>query len=896
MNFKDTLFIPKTDFEMKANLNTKEPNIQKQWFENEIYQKILSKNKDKPLFFLHDGPPYANGNIHVGHALNKTLKDIIVRYKNFSGFLSPFIPGWDTHGLPIELAMLKKDKNAKEMSIVDFRNKCKEYALEQIAIQTEQFKRIGLLTDFSKTYYTLNHDFEIQQLKLFLEMLKQNLIIRDLKPVFWSWSSQSALAEAEIEYADVESDSVYIAFRAYENDVIPPNSYYVIWTTTPWTIPCNLAIAVKPNAKYVLVSYKSKNYVIAHDLLENFANKLNIDIKSLSIIKEFKGTDLENFNYEHPLLNKKLPIILADYVSLDDGTGLVHNAPGLGSDDYLACKKYNIAPFAPIDKYGKFNSDVNINELVGIFYLDANEYVLNELKQKEQLLFHQKIKHSDAHDWRTKKPIIRRATSQWFVNLKPIQSKIINSLNNDVQSKNPKAINRMIDMISKRVEWCISRQRTWGVPIPMIFDENEQPIYDIELVENIIDVLDKNGTNVWFEWPVEKFLTSKYQNGKKYYKEKDIMDVWFDSGSTHMMFKLWGYNYPADMYLEGSDQYRGWFNSSLITGVIYNDHAPYKELLQHGFTLDQNGFKMSKSLGNVINPLDVFNKYGADIFRLFVASCEYWDDQRFGDTILNQISEIYRRIRNTIFKYCLSMLEGFDYQKDITNDLEIEDKYILVKLHNLLKYIDDSYSNYNFSNVVKSINEFTLELSSWYFDIIKDPMYCDLITAKRRKRIQTVIFYILKNILIALAPIIPHTCEEVYQFSNFKKFDSIHLEDWIQLTPFVNNESELDNFKLFFDLKNQVYRELEIARENKLIKKSNEAKVIIPNNNTGFSLEQLKKWLNVAEVCIDPKLNSIDVKHTNNHKCERCWNYYSSDNMSNNELCERCDFVIKNNK
>lgn len=891
MNYKDTLFIPKTTFDMKANLNIKEPKIQAEWIENKIYQKLLEKNKNKPLFFLHDGPPYANGNIHVGHALNKTLKDIIVRYKNFSGFLSPFVPGWDTHGLPIELAMLKKDKNAKEMSVVDFRNKCKEYALEQISIQTEQFKRIGLLTDFQKTYYTLSHDFEIQQLKLFLEMVKQNLIIRDLKPVFWSWSSQSALAEAEIEYAEVESDSVLISFLAEENSFLPKNTYFVIWTTTPWTIPCNLAIAIKPNAKYVVIKYQDKNFVVAEELLENFANKINAKMEDFQIISKHNGVELENSKYYHPLSNKLFPIILADYVSLDDGTGLVHNAPGLGSDDYLACKKYNISPYAPIDKFGKYTSDVEIDELNGVFYLDANNYVIEQLKNKNLLLFHQKIKHSDAHDWRTKKPIIRRATSQWFVNLKPIQQKIIDSLNNDVKSKNPKAINRMIDMISKRVEWCISRQRTWGVPIPMIFDENEQPIYDVELIENIINILDKNGTNVWFEWPVEKFLTPKYQNSKNYYKEKDIMDVWFDSGSTHMMFKLWGFNYPADLYLEGSDQYRGWFNSSLITGVIYNNIAPYKELLQHGFTLDQNGFKMSKSIGNVINPLDVFNKYGADIFRLFVASCEYWDDQRFGDVILNQVSEIYRRIRNTIFKYSLSMLENFEPSNDLCNELEIEDKYVLTKLHHLLVNINNWYNEYNFSNIVKAINEFTLEISSWYFDIIKDSMYCDNLENIRRKQIQTVIYYILKNILIALAPIIPHTAEEVYSYTNFKKFDSIHLEDWIQLTPFVENIN-MEEFDKFFRFKNEVYRKIEEARENKTIKKSNEAMVFVNNNPTHFTLDQLKKWLNVADVIIDNDISDIQIKQTEFKKCERCWNYYNDSSMHDDKICNRCYKVI----
>ncbi len=892
MNYKDTLFMPKTDFEMKANLNKKEPDFQNRWIDQKLYQKILEKNKSKKLFFLHDGPPYANGNIHIGHALNKTLKDIIVRQKNLSGFLSPFIPGWDTHGLPIELAMLKQDKNAKANSIIEFRNKCKKYALEQIEIQKNQFKKIGLLTDFEKTYYTLNHDFEIQQLKLFLEMVKQNLIIRDLKPVFWSWSSQSALAEAEIEYKDIESDSIYIAFKAIKNNIIPENTYYIIWTTTPWTIPCNLAIAVKPNAKYVLFQWNEKKYVVAKDLLENFAKKINIDLNSIQIQYEFIGNQLDNFQYIHPLTNEILPIINADYVSLDDGTGLVHNAPGLGSDDYLACKKYNINPYAPLDDYGKFTKDVKISELNGLFYLDANQYVIDQLKLKDQLLLCEKIQHSEACDWRTKKPIIRRATNQWFVNLKPIQKDIVNTLNNDVKSINPKAIDRMIDMISKRVEWCISRQRTWGVPIPMIFDENSQPIYDVNLIEHIIDILDKNGVDVWFEWPVDKFLTDKYLNNqKKYYKEKDIMDVWFDSGSSHMMFKKWGYEYPADMYLEGSDQYRGWFNSSLITGVIYNKKAPYKELLQHGFTLDQNGLKMSKSIGNVVNPLDIFNKFGADIFRLFVASCEYYDDQRFGDVVLNQICEIYRRIRNTLFKYSLSILNGFNLN-DIQDQFEIEDEYILFKLHNLLIYIDAQYKKYNFSSIVKSINEFTLELSSWYFDLIKDPMYCDSLDSVRRKQIQTVIYYILKNILICLAPIIPHTAEEVYDYLPFKDFESIHLENWIKLTPFTKFNN-VNDFNDFFSLKNQIYKQIEELRNSKMIKKSNEIDVYLKTNPTKFNLEQLKKWLNVSRVDIDSSLNmDIVLKPTSNIKCERCWNYYSLADMHNEEICNRCNSVI----
>ena len=900
MDFKKTLSIPQTSFEMKANLNLKEPKIQNFWFENEVYQKRLEKNKGKKLFLLHDGPPYANGNIHIGHALNKTLKDIIVRQKNLAGFYAPYIPGWDTHGLPIELAMLKSDANSKNDGVIERRKKCYEYALAQIENQKKQFQRIGLLTDFKKIYRTLDHDFEIQQLKLFLTLVEKELIYRDKKPVYWSWSSQSALAEAEIEYKDAKDKSIFVKFKANDNNFLPKDTFFLVWTTTPWTLPANLAIAINPKLNYLLVNYHNENYVLSETLLDKIIDKFSWDQKSVKILKTISALELEKLTYTNPINNKNDGfIILAEYVSPIDGTGLVHNAPGFGADDYLACKKYDINPYSPIDNFGKYDESINIKELVGVFYSDANELIIDKLKAQNSLVFQEDITHRVACDWRTKKPVIYRSTFQWFINLKKISSDIIKSLKNDVKSPFQKNTDRMIEMINNRSEWCISRQRIWGVPIPIIYMDNE-PILDKNLIKNIIDILDKNGVNVWFEWPVEKFLTSDYLtnnfSSKKFVKEQDIMDVWFDSGSSHQMFKIWGLDYPADIYLEGSDQYRGWFNSSLITGVIQNGCAPYKAILQHGFTLDEQGLKMSKSIGNVIDPLKIFDLYGADIFRLWVASCEYSEDQRFGDNIIKQITEVYRRIRNTLFKYSLSIVSDLK-ENELVNNFALEDKYVLDKLNMILKEIDKLYSEYKFNEIVKLINNFTVELSSWYFDLIKDEIYCGESNSLRKKQIQTTVYTILKNLLISLAPIIPHTTDEAYQLLPFKKYLSVHLEDWIELQ---NNDllttDEKENFKNFFMLKDNVYNALELARQSDTIKKSNMAVVTIKNNPTSFSLTTLQKYLNVAEVIVDNSVNDILVTPTNFIRCERCWNYFPKTEITNDEICVRCNKIINYDK
>lgn len=896
MDYKQTLFMPKTGFEMKANLNTKEPVIQEEWLKKEIYQKILNKNKNKTPFILHDGPPYANGNLHIGHILNKTLKDFIVRYKNFNGFFAPYNPGWDTHGLPIEVAMLKQNPNAKNLSIIERRDICKNYALEQIKNQQKQFQRVGLLSDFSTTYYTLNHEYVIAQLNVFKEMVRQELVFQELKPVYWSWSSQTSLAEAEIEYSNSNSDSIYFTLDLLPNNLIPNSTKLIIWTTTPWTLPSNLAVAVNPLFEYNIVNYNNQNYIICKDLI----SKLNDVFKwtNYKVIRTIKGSDLENLNYIHPIKNKHCPIICADYVSNSDGTGLVHNAPGFGLEDYIACKKYNINIYCPINEYGKFTNEVEDAELVDKFYVDTNPIIIDRLKDKNALLHHEVITHSVGFDWRTKKPIMYRATKQWFINLKNVKKEAIKSLQNDVKSPFQQNTDRMIEMIDKRDEWCISRQRVWGVPIPIIYDENNNPLLDIELIDNIIDILNKKGVNYWYSADVSEFLTPKLKISNKHYtKEKDIMDVWFDSGCSHNMLKQWNLPYPADLYLEGSDQYRGWFNSSLLIGTILNKKSPYKAILQHGFVLDENGFKMSKSKGNTVDPFSVFNKYGSDICRLWIANSEYADDLRIGDTILNQTSEIYRKIRNSLFKYSLSVIDDFDYETDRKQIISNYNIFVLNKLYYLLEQINKDYDNFQFNNIIKYIYNFVLELSNWYFEYIKDYIYCYELNNPLRREIQTTIYIILYNLMIALSPIIPHTTEEVYSHFKIKnKLDSVHLNDWYDLTKLKQYTINFDinKYNQFFKFRDLVTIELEKLRNNNLIKKNNEAIVYINQKLVSeFNDINLKSWLMVAAVKLDNNIETIKVENANFIKCPRCWGYFDN-NKIKNELCENCFDVIKN--
>ncbi|MDR2461733.1 MAG: isoleucine--tRNA ligase [Mycoplasmataceae bacterium] len=898
-NYKKTLNILKTNFEMKANLNISEPTIQNFWLEKKIYQKVLKKNFQREQKTLHDGPPYANGNIHVGHALNKILKDVIVRYFNMCGFYSHYIPGWDTHGLPIEHALIKIGKNTdKSLTTVQKIQNCRNFASTQIETQKKQFMRLGMFADFADCYYTYDNNFVADQLEVFLNAIEKKLVYQELKPVYWSWSSQTALAEAEVEYINVQSNSIFVSFEITDpkKTKLQKGDYLLIWTTTPWTIPSNLAIAVNPNFVYIRVRVDKKYFIIAKNTLTRIKEELGW--KDCEVIDEISGKELEKIIYKHPILSQESPVILADYVIETNGTGLVHNAPGFGIEDYLACKKYNIHAYSPIDAYGKFTNEVKDEELVGIFYDDANEKIIDKLSKANALLKKTTFTHSVACDWRTKKPTIFRATKQWFINIDKIKSEILSSIK-DVWF--PSDVNRkqLTEMIENRVEWCISRQRYWGVPIPIIFNEKDEPMYDAELIKNIINIFKKESPDVWFEKPVEYFLIDKYKNKGNYRKETDILDVWFDSGTTFSVLKQFNLNYPAELYLEGKDQFRGWFNSSLINAVISTGRAPYKKLLGCGFVLDGEGRKMSKSLGNVIDPLVVCEKQGADILRLWVASVEYRDDVRISDAILNQTSEVYRRIRNSLFKFILSNISDFDYSVNKNTNFSEIDILILHQLSiNVIK-IKECYELFKFCDIIETINNHIINLSAWYFDIIKDTLYCDKTDSHKRRIVQTVLYTIIHTYLILLAPIIPHTCEEVYKHFNIEnKRESVFLENWIDKIPYKINDLNIEKWNFFFDLKDIIFAELEKIRVEKIINKNTQASVEIIFDNTKFNFteEELKYALNVAEVIVssqkETKTTIVNVKKASNTtRCERCWNYFSNDKIVG-DLCERCKKII----
>ncbi len=896
MDYKNTLNMPQTDFEMKGNLPTKEPLYQKEWVQKNIEQQIYSKNKNLPKFTLHDGPPYANGNIHVGHALNKIIKDFIVRSKNMNGYLSKFIAGWDTHGMPIEVALLKTGKNKDpNLSIVEKRQNCRAFALDWISKQKEQFARLGLMTNFNEIYQTLDHGFEINQLRLFNKLVADGLVYQDLKPIYWSWSSRTALADAEVEYADVESNSIYVKFPVVSSNILEPNDNLIIWTTTPWTIPSNLAVAVHPDYEYVKIKSGNEGFILIKENYEKVCAELNLPVDQ--IIKTIKGSELENTLYKHPLYEKENPVILATYVSNQDGTGIVHNAPGFGHDDYLACKRYNINVFCPINEFGKFTDEINDEELVGLFYEDTNDLVIQRLENKNLLLKKSKITNSVAHDWRTKKPVMYRATKQWFVNLSKITTNIVNSLKDVSSIQGNSIVEKIKTMVKNRQEWCISRQRYWGVPIIIIYDENNEAIFDNELQKNILNILDKEGTEVWFEKPAEYFLTEKYSGRTGFHKEQDIMDVWFDSGSSHLILKdRDDVNYPADLYFEGKDQFRGWFNSSLICSVAYNNFCPYKTLLTHGFTLDEKGRKMSKSLGNVISPMEIYDQYGADVLRMTIALSEYSDDIRISFDIVKQTSEIYRRLRNSLFKFILGNLHDYNYKANKTTAFTDMDKYVLFSLNNLKKTIIDSYEKYDFKVILKEINNFTLDLSSFYFEYIKDSLYCYETNNVRRRTIQTVLYYILETILILITPIIPHTAYECYNhFNKANKKDNVFLESFKTLHNFDKIEINEQEWKTFFELKDKIFAGIENARKDKVINKTNEAFIQITTNESLPTLAQyIPKLLNVAGVAFTNG-NELKITVTNSNflKCERCWNYFKTLKDNENKICDRCVEVLK---
>ncbi|MDD9147142.1 isoleucine--tRNA ligase [Sporolactobacillus sp. CQH2019] len=915
MDYKKTLLMPKTAFKMRGNLPNKEPVMQQKWDDDHIYEQSLKRNEGKPKFILHDGPPYANGDIHIGHAENKVLKDIINRFKSMSGYQTPYVPGWDTHGLPIEQQLAKQGIDRKKMSVAELREKCKDYALGQVERQKKQFKRLGVRGDWDHPYLTLKKEFEAEQIEVFGTMAKKGYIYKDKKTVYWSPSSESALAEAEIEYKDVQSYSIYVAFHVTDGkDVLQKDEEVVIWTTTPWTMPANLAIAVNPKFDYSVVRVGERKFVVASDLVASLTKTLAWE--NPEVLRTFSGKALEGVVCRHPFYNRNSPLILGDHVTLDAGTGCVHTAPGFGADDFNVGKKYGLDILCPVDDRGCMTDEAPGFE--GMFYEKINEPVLDKLKAVHALLKVGTFTHSYPHDWRTKKPVIFRATKQWFASIKAFRQDILKAIH-EVRWIPSWGDVRMTNMIKDREDWCISRQRAWGVPIPVFYGEDGEPIITDETIRRVAELFRKHGSNIWFQWDAKDLLpegfASVHSPNGTFKKEMDIMDVWFDSGSTHqgVLTTRPELRRPADMYLEGSDQYRGWFNSSLATAVAVTGHAPYRQVLSHGFTLDGRGLKMSKSVGNVIDPMKVMKQFGADIIRLWVASVDYQADARVSNDILAQVAEVYRKIRNTI-RFMLGNLNDFDPKNAVAvEDMPELEQFMTVKLNELVDTCLKSYNDYQFLNVYKAVQNYcTTDLSAFYMDIVKDALYVQPRASLVRRAAQTVLYRTAVALTKLLSPIIPHTAEEIWQFIP----GAARVSAYVQLTDMpepvhVPDAKALEEkWEKILAVRDDVLKSLEKARDAKLIGKSLEASVALylPENMKWLKEQPaLDKLFIVSHVdCSDgpdsaPETadryspEAVNVGRAEGEKCERCWAILPTvgQDPEHPTLCASCCETVK---
>ncbi len=912
MEYKDTLLMPKTKFPMRGGLPTKEPQIQQEWKEKDLYRKMLEKNEGQPSFILHDGPPYANGNLHMGHALNKILKDFINRYKTMQGFYTPYVPGWDTHGLPIEQALTKKGVKRKEMTTAEFRDKCQAFAMEQIDIQKKDFLRLGVNGDFDNPYITLKPEYEAAQIRLFGEMADKGLIYKGKKPVYWSPSSESSLAEAEIEYHDKRSASIYVAFDVKDSKgIVADDAKFIIWTTTPWTLPSNVAITVHPELTYVQMNVDGTRYIIAEALVDAVAEQLGWDKEAVVREKDFKGSELEYIEAQHPFIDRISLIINGEHVTTDAGTGCVHTAPGHGEDDFIVGQKYGLEVISPLDDKGVFTAEGGPFE--GMFYDKANQAVTELLTEKGALLKLDFITHSYPHDWRTKKPVIFRATPQWFASISKVRQDILDAIE-DTKFKVDWGKTRIYNMIRDRGEWVISRQRVWGVPLPVFYAENDDIIMTKETVYHVADLFEQHGSNIWFERDAKDLLPEGFThpgspNGE-FTKEQDIMDVWFDSGSSHrgVLETRPELSFPADMYLEGSDQYRGWFNSSITTSVATRGRSPYKMLLSHGFVMDGEGKKMSKSLGNVIVPDTIVKQKGADIARLWVSSVDYLADVRISDEILNQVADVYRKIRNTL-RFLLGNINDYNPATDriAEADLLEVDRYILNRLREFTAGTLDHYESFDYLNIYQEVQNFiNVELSNFYLDYGKDILYIEEKNAHKRRSMQTVLFEILVNMTKLLAPIIPHTAEEVWSHIEQVDEESVHLTNMPAKEEV--DQALLDKWNTFMALRDDVNRALEAARNEKVIGKSLEAKVKIGNSSSFDTLAFLEGFNDLHQLFIVSQVElvedtkgeayqhgTIEIAKADGEKCARCWNYSESLGSVGelDDLCPRCQEVVK---
>ena len=907
VELKDTLLMPKTKFPMRGNLPNKEPEFLKRWDEMDLYRKVLEKNAGKPSYVLHDGPPYANGNIHIGHALNKILKDFIVKYKNMNGFVSNYVPGWDTHGLPIEQVLVNNGVDRKSMPATKFRNKCKDYALKQVDKQRADFKKLGVIGDWENPYLTLDPKFEAEQIRVFGKMVDKGYIYKGLKPIYWSPSSESALAEAEIEYRDHTSPSIYVGFELVSEDgVVEKGTKFVIWTTTPWTLPANLGIAVHPDFEYQEVKVNGENYLLAKERVNFLAEQFGWE--NFELGKTVLGKELEYLLCKHPFLDRTSTLILADYVTLDSGTGLVHTAPGHGVDDFIVGQgKYKLGVLSPVDNQGNLTEEAG--QFAGQFVFDANKNIIAHLDEIGALLKQENITHSYPHDWRSKKPIIFRSTPQWFCSIDAFRSELLDAVDR-TKFYSEWGKPRLYNMIRDRGDWVISRQRVWGVPIPVFYAENGEAILDNTLIEHVAKIFEEEGSNVWFYKDAKELLPGGYThpgspNGE-FTKEMDIMDVWFDSGTSHQGCCALrdDLTYPADLYLEGSDQYRGWFNSSLITSVAISGEAPYKELVSAGFVMDGNGNKMSKSLGNVISPNDVGKQLGAEIIRLWSASVDYTQDVRISNDILKQVSETYRKIRNT-FRFLLGNLfnGNFDNRTDLLSYDELEelDKYMVLKFEKVVAKVLDYYENYQFNSITTElINFFNVELSSFYLDYGKDILYIEAEKSHKRLSMLTVLYTVLSKSVRLLAPILSFTAEEVYDNMPYEDVESVHLTDF-PAKNLIDDAALEAKWDKLLEVRDDVNKALEESRNEKVIGKSLEAAVEIYSNDSEVvellnSVDNLHQLFIVSSVEVKENdgvtydLATVKVTKAEGHRCERCWNIVEEVNEEG--LCPRCASIL----
>ena len=927
MDYNKTLNLPKTDFPMRASLPQREPEFLKKWNENDQYKKLMDYNEGKPLFVLHDGPPYANGDIHIGHALNKTLKDFIVRYKNMTGFKSPFVPGWDTHGLPTELAARKKAGITAESNISDLelRKICRDTALGYVNLQRESFKRMGIIAEWDNPYITLKKEFEQEQIKVFANMASKGYIYKGLKPVYWCSDCNTALAEAEIEYAEDPCHSIYVKFKVTEDfgkltalGAELDKTYFVIWTTTTWTLPANVAICVGPNYEYSLLKANGEYYVMATDLAPVAMADAGItDYETVGIIR---GDELEYMKTAHPFIDRTSLVIVGDHVTLESGTGCVHTAPGHGVDDFIVCKKYPEIPIVvPVDNKGVLTEEAG--QFAGLTTEEANKPIAEYLDKIGALFALKKIKHQYPHCWRCHKPVIFRATSQWFCSVDDFKDAAVKAAE-DVKWYPEWGKDRLQSMVLERADWCISRQRKWGVPIPVVYCKDcGKEIVDDGVMQKVSDIFGKEGSDAWYAHDAEYFLPEGFKcphcgKSNGFEKESDIMDVWFDSGSSHAAVcrKRPYLKWPADVYLEGADQYRGWFQSSLLTSVAAGDGAPYNQIITHGWTVDGEGRKMSKSLGNGIAPQEIISKYGADILRLWVASADYHADIRISPEILKQISDNYRKLRNTA-RYCLGNLYDFDPDKDMVSNDELEelDKYALMKLDEVIAIARKGYDEYEYHTTAHALHNFcVVDMSNFYFDVLKDRLYTTAPDSKSRRAAQTVLYKVLDALTLILTPILAFTCDEIWTAMKHDKsrnpegplFNSIPTADYIE-----TDEAFIAKWDRIHEIRTDVQKALELARNEKVIGKPLEAKVTLYADGelADFLKSELKSLPEIfitsaveiadgeGEFKGDVKGLSITVNKADGEKCERCWKFSDTVGQDSEHptLCAHCAETMK---